>query len=313
MINIRRYTSEDKKLWDDFVKKSKNGVFLFLRDYMEYHSDRFQDHSLIFMNGNKPLALLPANLTDHTLVSHEGLTFGGMLTNQKMKTSIMLDIFDALKTYLKLNNIKTLFYKSIPHIYHIYPSEEDLYALFINNAYLVKREVSTTIEMNNKLQYNRGRKRNIQMAEKMGLVFKESDDYRTFMALKEEKLLKKYNVKPTHTAQEMEYLAGKFPENIKLFTVENGGEMIYGLIMYESTNVAHGQYHESTEEGIKQRVPDFVFDRLINNYYKESKYFDFGISTENNGYYLNRGLINYKETFGGRAVVYDTYKMDLED
>ena len=311
MINVKKYTSEDKNLWDDFVQSSKNGVFLFLRDYMEYHKDRFEDNSLIFLKGNKPVALLPANLEKRALISHGGLTFGGMVINQKMTTSKMLDIFSSLKEYLESNNIKTFLYKAIPHIYHIYPSEEDLYALFINNAYLVKREVSTAFELSNKLPYYRMRRKNIQKAGENGLKFEESDDYHAFMALKKENLFKKYGVNPTHTGQEMEYLAGKFPDNIKLYSVKEHGEMIGGVIIYESANVAHGQYHDSTDEGKDQRVSDFVFDNLFNNYYKDTKYFDFGISTENNGFYLNKGLVRYKESFGGRAVVYDTYKMDF--
>jgi hypothetical protein len=311
MINIHRYAEKHERLWDDLVNRSKNGLFMFLRDYMDYHSDRFQDHSLIFKKGNRPLALLPANQIDSTLVSHGGLTFGGLITTPKMNTNTMLEIFEALKEYLKSNAIKTLFYKAIPHIYHIYPSEEDLYALFISDARLIRREISTTVEKTRGLPYNRGRNRNIRIAEKENLVLKESDDYQTFMDLKEEKLLKKYGIKPTHSAQEMEYLACKFPDNIKLFVVEREGEMIYGVIVYESKNVAHAQYQESTEEGQRLRVPDFVLDQLIHKYHKEKKYFDFGISTENNGFYLNKGLIRYKETFGGRAVVYDTYKMDV--
>lgn len=311
MIEIERYAATHKKLWDDFINHSKNGLFMFLRDYMDYHKDRFQDHSLIFKKRNRPLALLPANQVDGTMVSHGGLTFGGLITTPQMETNTMLEIFEALKEYLKSNDIKVLIYKAIPHIYHIYPAEEDLYALFINHARLVRREISTTIEKNRRLPCSRGRKRDIQFAKKANLVLKESDDYETFMALKEEKLLKNYGIKPTHTAQEMEYLASKFPDNIKLFVAEKEGEMVYGAIIYESDNVAHGQYQESTEEGQRLRAPDFVLDQLHHKYLKEKKYFDFGISTENNGYYLNKGLVKYKETFGGRAVVYDTYKMDV--
>ena len=62
MISICRYTQNKQTEWDDFVKVSKNGTFLFLRAYMDYHSDRFQDHSLMFYNEkNRLIAVLPAN------------------------------------------------------------------------------------------------------------------------------------------------------------------------------------------------------------------------------------------------------------
>ena len=47
MITIRRYAPADKPLWDGFVALSKNATFLHYRDYMDYHSDRFSDFSLM--------------------------------------------------------------------------------------------------------------------------------------------------------------------------------------------------------------------------------------------------------------------------
>ncbi|WP_424353742.1 GNAT family N-acetyltransferase [Methanobacterium sp. MBAC-LM] len=310
MIEIKRYEAKEKELWDNFVKGSKNGVFFFLRDYMEYHSDRFEDHSLIFLKNNKPVALLPANRSGDTLFSHAGLTFGGIITNRKMKTSLMLQIFDSLKEYLKERGFKKLLYKSIPHIYHSYPSEEDLYALFINNATLIKREVSSTIKMDVKIPFSKNMKRNRKKAENKGLSLKRSYDFDTFMGLKEEQLLKKYGKNPTHTAEEMEYLADKFPDNIKLFAVEHNGEMVDGLLIYESENVVHAQYQGATERGMQLYASSFIYDEIINQYCQK-KYFDFGISTENNGCYLNRGLIDFKERFGARSTVYDSYELKL--
>ncbi|PAV06212.1 MULTISPECIES: GNAT family N-acetyltransferase [Methanobacterium] len=310
MIEIKRYEAKEKELWDNFVKGSKNGVFFFLRDYMEYHSDRFEDHSLIFLKNDKPVALLPANRSGDTLFSHAGLTFGGIITNRKMKTSLMLQIFDSLKEYLKEEGFKKLFYKAIPHIYHSYPSEEDLYALFINNATLVKREVSSTIEMGHKISYSRNIRRNIKKVQDNRLNVKRSYDFSTFMLLKEEQLFKKYGLMPTHTALEMEYLAGRFPDNIKLFAAEQNGTMIGGVVIYENKNVIHAQYQEANELGMDLHVPSLLFDKIINQY-SEKKYFDFGISTENNGFYLNEGLIDFKERFGARSTVYDSYELNL--
>jgi hypothetical protein len=310
MIEIKRYEAKEKELWDNFVKGSKNGVFFFLRDYMEYHSDRFEDHSLIFLKNNKPVALLPANCSDDVLFSHAGLTFGGIITNRKMKTSLMLQIFDSFKEYLKEGGFKKLLYKAIPHIYHSYPSEEDLYALFINNATLIKREVSSTIEMAYKMPYSRNMRRNIKKVQDNRLNVKRSYDFSTFMLLKEEQLFKKYGLTPTHTALEMEYLAGKFPDNIKLFAAEQNETMIGGVVIYENKNVIHAQYQEANELGMDLHVPSLLFDKLINQY-SEKKYFDFGISTENNGFYLNEGLIDFKERFGARSTVYDSYELNL--
>ena len=95
MITIRRYTSIDKPLWDGFVALSKNATFLHYRDYMDYHSDRFHDFSLMAFDGGRLLALLPANLSGDTLYSHQGLTFGGWLMPLKhFNANTMTELLD---------------------------------------------------------------------------------------------------------------------------------------------------------------------------------------------------------------------------
>ena len=39
--------------WDNFVASAKNSTFLHMRPYMDYHSDRFNDYSLVAMKGGK--------------------------------------------------------------------------------------------------------------------------------------------------------------------------------------------------------------------------------------------------------------------
>ena len=105
-IEITIYEDKQKNLWDEFIARSKNGNFLFYRDYMEYHSDRFKDFSLMFFDDNRLIAVMPANIEDDTLFSHGGLTYGGVVSDSKMKISIMVEMFDFLEKYLKNKGIK---------------------------------------------------------------------------------------------------------------------------------------------------------------------------------------------------------------
>jgi hypothetical protein len=310
MIWICKYNNNYKSSWDEFIKNSKNGTFLFFRDYMEYHSNRFEDFSLMFFESNRLLAVMPANIVGDILYTHGGLTFGGIISDKSMKVTTMLSIFDILSEYLKMQGIKKLVYKAIPHIYHIIPAEEDLYALFRYNAKLVRRDVSSTIFMDERISFSKKRRWGIKKGKKSNLVVKEGDDFSTFMAIVEENLRKKYGVRPTHTVDEIQSLAKKFPNNIKLFAVYKNNSMVGGVIIYESNrNVAHVQYIAANDEGKKMYAIDYIFDFLINEYYVSKKYFDFGISTEKEGRFLNVGLVRQKEEFGARAVVYDTYEL----
>lgn len=217
-MKIVKYTVEYKNNWNEFVKNSKNFHFFFQRDYMEYHSDRFEDFSLlVYDETDKLIAILPANIKEDILYSHQGLTFGGFLVDDKMKTETMLEIFESLKVYLKSQNIEKIVYKCIPYIYHIKPSEEDRYALFRNDAKLIRRDVTSTIDLTEQVRYSKGRKWTINKAKKESIETFESDDYEIFWELLTGVLESNHEAKPVHTLEEIRKLALFFPKNIKLF------------------------------------------------------------------------------------------------
>ena len=305
------YKSESKQQWDSFVSDAKNGVFLFNRDYMEYHANRFVDHSLLFFKNKKLVALLPANLDCHTLHSHAGLTFGGIISGYNMTQALMSEIFKTLINHCKKEGISEIIYKAVPYIYHSAPANEDLYALFNAGAKLLGRNCSSSIFLAEKGAFNRHRLRAIRIAEKNNLLVKRSFDFQQFMALAQQVIGERHGVKPVHSADEIERLARRFPDNIKLFASYKGDKMLAGIIIYESKNIAHGQYGANSDEGRSIGAEDLIVNYLVNDYYKDKKYFDFGISTENCGQILNRGLAAYKEGFQASTVVYDFYRLPI--
>ena len=309
-LSVERYRPEHKPLWDEFVRRSKNGVFLFFRDYMEYHADRFVDHSLLFFHDGRPIALLPANRIDDSVISHDGLTFGGIVSDDRMKTPLMLELFDALREHLVQAGVARLVYKAIPHIYHRLPAEEDLYALARSGATFVRRDVSSAICLANRIPFRRLRRRKIRAARAHGLEVRKTDDYATFVEIVAETLGTKYGQAPVHTAKELRLLAKHFPENIELFGAYEGGVMLGGVLVYAGDLVAHAQYSFSRAEGKRLGAPDLILDYLIGDYYADRQYFDWGISTEHDGRYLNVPLIDNKESFGARAIVHDFYELD---
>lgn len=312
-MNILKYTLEHKSIWNEFVKNSKNGHFFFLREYMEYHSDRFEDFSLlVFDNTDKLIAILPANLKEDIVYSHQGLTFGGFLVDDKMKTETMLEIFALLKEFLKGQNIEKLVYKCIPYIYHIKPSEEDKYALFRNDAKLIRRDVTSTIDLSEEVRYSKGRKWTINKAKRETIKTFESTNYEMFWELLTNVLESNHDARPVHTLEEIKKLAFLFPNNIKLYLSEKNEKIVSGALIYENQNIVHTQYLANSENGRECGALDLLIDYLIKDIYKDKKYFDFGISNEDAGRFLNTGLIAQKEGFGARAVVHDFYELEIK-
>lgn len=312
-MTLVKYSDQYKIQWNEFVKNAKNSHFFFQREYMEYHNDRFEDFSLLcFDETEKLIAVLPANIKDKALYSHQGLTFGGFLVDDKMKTVTMLDIFEDLKKFLKKENINKLVYKCIPHIYHIKPSEEDRYALFRNDAKLIRRDVTSTIDLDEPVRYSKGRKWTINKAKKEAIETFESNDYEIFWQLLTNVLESNHEAKPVHTLEEIKKLAKLFSKNIKLFLSKKEERVIAGALIYENQKIVHTQYLANSEEGRELGALDLLIDYLIQNIYKDTKYFDFGISNEDAGRYLNSGLIAQKEGFGARAVAHDFYELEIK-
>ena len=311
MLRVEKYSAEKKEAWSRLVKASKNGTFLLDRNYMDYHADRFEDFSLMFFEDQNLIAALPANLKDGVVYSHQGLTYGGMIYDDNMKSGKMLEIFTMMLDFLKEQQVQKLIYKAIPHIYHLMPAEEDLYALFRNNAKLFRRDLSTTIHQPTKMRFERGRRRCVEDSKKAGLVVKRSYDFERMYEIMKDILEKKYGVKPVHSASEMKLLHDRFPENIHLYGCYKDEEMISGSLIFITKKTVHAQYVYASDEGRNKGANDLMYDFLINEKFTDFEYFDFGISSENGGLFLNENLVQQKEMFGGRAVCYDFYELNL--
>lgn len=311
-MEIRRYRREDKELWNNFVSKARNATFLFDRNYMDYHADRFDDNSFMFYHKGKLKAVLPANVAGDTLYSHQGLTYGGLLLDKKATVEDVLECFDSLNSWLRENGISKVVYKALPWIYQQYPSEEDLYALTWKcKAQLISRNIASTIVIDNKLKFAESRKSGIRKALSLNIEVGESNDVDGFWHVLEDNLGNRYNAKPVHTASEMKLLMSRFPNNIRLYVAKMNGEIVGGTLIYVTPQVVHTQYISASVEGKKHGALDLLFDYIINKVYANCRYFDFGKSTEQGGAYLNEPLIFQKEGFGGRGVCYDWYQWEL--
>lgn len=311
MTEIIRYEASMAKRWDEMVKLSRNGTFLHERGYMDYHSDRFTDCSLVAMRDGKACALLPACIDGDTLYSHRGLTYGGWLLPLKhFDATVMVEVMDAAIEWMGSNGIKGMVYKPVPHIYHRYPCEEDLYALFRHGAQLVETNISTTIDLTCPLPLDRGNKSGSNAARKAGIQVGPSGDWEGYWQLLSSLLDERYGTRPVHTLEEMRLLQGRFPDNIRLYSATLGGELLAGVVMYLCAPVAHCQYIGATPHGKDSKALTLLFDHLIAEHQRLGyRYFDFGISNEDHGRYLNEGLVRQKSRLGGRGIVYNTLEV----
>lgn len=313
MIDLQPYTPAESRVWDDFVSESRNATFLLKRGYMDYHADRFEDASLIARDAHGHiLALLPACREGDTLYSHRGLTYGGWLLPPRRCDALdMLEITDALIAHMRAQDINRLVYKPIPHIYHHRPAEEDLYALVRAGAQLTSANVSSVIDLDNPLPFDQGSRQRARKAVNMGVTLGPSDDWDGFWAILTQLLNDRYESAPVHTLDEIKLLATRFPDNIRLHTATLDGELLAGVVIYDTGLVAHSQYTAASPRGKELSVLPALYQHLVEAYTPGHRYFDFGTSNEDGGREVNPGLLRQKCSYGARAILYPTFALTL--
>ena len=313
MMECRLYTPDFAQEWDEFVGNSRNATFLFRRGYMDYHADRFTDHSLIFTRHGKTVGLLPANLTaDGTLHSHQGLTYGGfILPRRHINGEDILDMADTMTDWCRKEGIREMYYKALPYIYASAPSQEDIYALWRLGAEPVRTELSSAIRLNAHPGAAADTRRRTRKALSLSPLIAESDDVAQFWQMLSDCLAERHDATPVHTCTELELLMKRFPENIRLHTISLDGELMAGVCIYDTGLVAHAQYTASTPRGRQLSMVFALYQHLVNNVYADRRYFDFGTSNEDAGHYLNAGLLRQKSLFGATGVAHQTFKINF--
>ena len=313
MFEVRRYSPAMAAEWTQVVAQSTNGTFLFDRAYMDYHQDRFTDHSLLIYRGRSLYALLPANeQPDGLLVTHGGLTYGGLVMSARCSAEGVCAVFTAINAYLRALSFRRVVYKAVPHIYHRLPAEEDLYALTsICHAKLTIRDISSAILAAPRLKFAESRRSGLRKAQAAGLMVAESEDYAAFWHVLNDNLSARYGIHPVHTAAELSLLHSRFPEQIRLWHVCDGDTLLGGTVLFLTPRTLHVQYISATPQGKAMGAIDLLFHHLISEVYCDYPVIDFGKSTVSSSADLNPQLIFQKEGFGARAVCYDTYEWEL--
>lgn len=312
-LTAEPYRREVQREWDDFVRTSRNGTFLLERAYMDYHGDRFTDASFMVRDEKQALvALLPGCVLGDEYMSHGGLTYGGVVVGDWMTAERMIEVFQTLLSAVFAMDLRRVVYKPVPHIYHREPSEEDLWALHRVGGRLLRRDVSSALYALQRGPVQVRRKRGARRARSLGIEIEESTEWTAFWDVLEETLQARHAAHPVHSLEEITLLRTLFPMRIRLFTAQREGLVLAGVVIFDTDTVAHVQYIAGTESGRRDGALDLLFDQLLGVDFSSKPVFDFGTSMNPATGDLNVGNCAFKEGFGARTVVYDTYLIERQ-
>ena len=304
---IVKYQQSDKVSWDHFVKNSKNGTFLFYRDFMEYHADRFEDASLIVYKKDTIIALFPANRIKNEIYSHQGLTYGGLLLKKSIGGKKIDVIVAHIISFYKNRSVSKLTVKAIPLMYHQVPSHE--FNFFLKNrGAITTSSLNLAIDYSKPLRIHKSKIKHFKKGKNKGLLIKETEDISDFWnEVLVPRLLNKHNVSPVHSLLEIQQLHTLFPKNIKQFNIYLNDQILAGITVFISGKVVKSQYGATTSKGEEYNALDYLFITLIYQFKKENyHYFDMGTVTD-----TNFGLLKQKEELGCEIYTQDFYKFTI--
>ena len=319
-MRARAFTAADAERWDAFCAGAINATFLHTRRFLSYHGERFADRSLVLEDdGGRWLGVVPAAADpgdERTVVSHPGLTYGGALHQGGLRGEAMLEaLAAAARCWREGSGHRVLRYKAVPRIYHRAPAEDDLYALFRLDAPRVRCDLSSTVDLAHPLPVSERRRRTLKKALVAGLAVEEGGAALAaeLWPVVEAVLAARHEARPVHSLAEMENLIGRFPEAIRVAVARHEKRVVAGTVLFIAGVATHTQYLSSDETGQALGALDLVIDAQIRAARERgARWFDFGISNEDQGRTLNHGLHRYKSEFGAGGTVHEFFELDLE-
>jgi hypothetical protein len=201
----------------------------------------------------------------------------------------------------------------VPHIYHRGPAQDDLYALFRLQARRARCDLSSCIDLAHPLALSERRRRALKKAQRAGITLEEGVPLIVeIWPVLEHHLAQRHGAQPVHSAAQMLDLAQRFPEQIRVVAACHEKRVIAGAVLFVAAPVVHAQYIASSELGHELSALDLVFQHQIQAARDmNARFFDFGISNEDQGRSLNNGLHRFKCEFGAGGVVYEHYEVTL--
>tara|TARA_B100001146_G_scaffold225198_1_gene247706 strand:+ start:29183 stop:30145 length:963 start_codon:yes stop_codon:yes gene_type:complete len=320
VITVTPYHSDYKSRWDRFVasligsedKGVKNTSFLFSRAFIEYHRDRFEDHSLLFLKDENVIGVLPANRSENTFYSHQGLTYGALVLEKSIAFAEAKQVVEVLFQYLKTEGFHRFQIKLLPQFYMQQPAYELEHLLLEAGAQVVKSQLNFGIDYKRPYFIHSTKERRARQASERGLRYEEAGFSEFWNEVLKPRLSDKFDSEPVHSLAEITQLQKQFPYNIKHINCYQGEILLAGVTLFLTEDVVKSQYGATTAEGEKLRAMDFLFVNLIQDY-KDAGYRFFDMGTVKGGQEeaYNYGLIKQKEELGARAYLQNTLKLDL--
>ena len=321
MFTVKRYIQEEEK-WNKFVQSSSNGTLFHSLSFLGYHKDRFNDevHHLAWYKGEALYAVMPMAIAEHqgkkVARTPYGASFGGPCIPDKFRLKHAIALVDVLVEYLKEQNVQELRITLPPSIYNRAKSSYLDFAL-AQKGKLEAREVFNIVDLRNEteafnLYEGRARTTLRKCADKFNYLPNSSVE-EFYPILVEDKLRHEGSV-PTHSIEDLKWLEENLPGKIWFDIAEHKETKgRAGICYFQLSDECVMTFYMSQEtKALRLDGTNFLVNEGIKaELSKGTAYFDFGGSTI--GYHIqNIGVAEFKESFGAKCHLRDTYTLKID-
>lgn len=306
---IEPYTAKCEQSWNSFVKEN-HFHFMFLRSYMEYHSDRFVDQSWMVFDDDELIGIVPANKEGEVLVSHRGLTFGGILVSSELSCSKRISCYEWIFEFLRSVDVDTFLIKIPPSIYFDFDPILS-YALWRGSAWMHEQQITLATKKSSIDNWSTRRKRGLRKAKRKNVEVQVATDFKPFWNDVLIPVLRRYHqTAPTHSLAEIQSLASKHDDILQVEATMNG-QAVAGITLYRTPTVIHAQYIASNEVGRSVGALEAVVEFCLLNLVTDEQWFNFGSVNESGGLVVNSGLLDWKEEFAAIPFLHTSFTLNV--
>ncbi len=329
MFEVVTFDEQFETAWDNFVEeKAVNGTFLQTRRFLNYHPmGRFQDASCLIFDDKKHLvAVCPAcvrMIDDKKVVySHAGSSYGGILIDRKWyKAGKVIEMIQALENYLGENGYDRIIVKQTPSLFAA-ESADLLQYCFFYLGYHSYSELNLYVDLekyneNILSEFSQGKRTDVHNCQKRGLYVRKLTSFSEIVQLHGllGKTLKKYNIEPIHTAEELyDFQTARLQDECECFGVFEKEKMAAGSMMFyfKKVGVAHTQYLCADPAYSRLSPMTYLYYAMLVEMRKRGyQKVSWGAGTEKMGLYINEGLVKSKEYYGSKYSINPIFIKDL--
>lgn len=309
MIEILDYSDNQFSQWNDFVTESIADSIILSKKYSNYHSDKFIDSSSLIYDKGKLVAVFLGNSDKKILYGHQGLTFGGFIFKKTLNSEQVIEIVYNFKNYAKEKGFNEIKIKIIPDIFLNEPFPAYEYSLIKNKFTLSGCNLNFYIDTKYEYKFKSNLKRDLNKLNEFTQEHLCNLDCENFISILNDNL-KKHNKIAPHNADELNFLINNHSEKIKIISLQQDKLTMAASLIFINDNSIHTQYLCQTEKSFQVGLLKKLIDLIITDY-KEKRYISFGVATEGDGSYINKGLARFKESFGAKTGLFKEFSCIL--